>query len=163
MTEILCKAGVHIDNFKIDKKEHIKVFLLTHAHKDHAPKNIKTFQHNIYCSFLTATTIKHPKVFILQVDHWYDIEGISFYVLETVHCPGSLAFYFEKFGILHLGDTRVTTLLLQTIDSLQPKIIFYDNTHQSFRGMFPSLETSAIMLQQAIDFVITIIESKSSS
>src|SRR6476661_7159011 len=105
MTEILCKAGVHIDNFKIDKKEHIKLFLLTHAHRDHAPRSVSSFQHNIYCSSLTATTIKHPKVYILNVGHWYEIEGISFYVFETIHCPGSLAFYFENFGILHLGDT----------------------------------------------------------
>lgn len=148
MTEILESAGIHIDNFKISVKPNL--FLLTHAHADHCPGNVKKFKYPIYCSFLTSTLIENENIYILESNSWYEINHISFYVFETIHCPGSIGFYFPKQKLLHLGDTRVTTELLKKIKELGPKNILYDNTHEKFKGMFPSLETSAIMLQQVV-------------
>ena len=147
---LLCKYGVHVDNFKLDPTEKIKVFLVSHAHRDHVPSSLKRFPFPIYCSRLTATMVEHPEKFILHPDKWYEINGIKIYVFETVHCPGSIGFFFPKYDVMYLGDTRVSTSLLKTIHSLDPGKILYDNTHQMFEGMFPSVETSAIMLQQII-------------
>ena len=148
--DILLKHGIHIDNFKIEKQENVKVFLLTHGHKDHAKNDLKRFTPMVHCSYLTSLLIKHKNTIFLVPNQSYIIHGIKIYVFDTIHCPGSLGFFFPDLRILHFGDSRVTSDLLQLFKKLNPQIILYDNTHQHFDGMFPSIETSALMLGQVV-------------
>jgi hypothetical protein len=72
------------------------------------------------------------------------------FVLETIHCPGSLGFFFREWGILYLGDTRITPALRRIIRSLNPHTILYDGTHEQVKHIQPSIDTSAILLHQVI-------------
>ncbi len=121
--EILMEHGIHIDNFKIEEQENVKLFFLTHGHQDHTKGDLKRFKPLVYCSYITSLMIKHPNTIFLIPDHWYTIKKIEFYVFETIHCPGSYGYFFKEWGILHLGDSRVTPGLLLLFKKLNPKII----------------------------------------
>jgi hypothetical protein len=152
--ETLQENGIHIDNFKVEKQENIKLFLLTHGHKDHTKSDLKRFKPLVYCSYLTSLMIKHPNTIFLVANQWYTVEGIEFFVFDTIHCPGSYGYFFKKWNILHLGDSRVTPGLLQLFKTLHPKYILFDNTHEHYRGMFPPIESSAMMLNQLVTEMI---------
>ncbi len=123
------------------------MYFLTQSHLDHRSSSLKRFQPIIYCSKLTSKLIQAPYIIVLQPNHWYNLKGIDVFVAETLHCPGSLMFYFKNFGILHFGDSRVDLKILQTIKTLSPKIILYDNLFSELHGFVPSVESSAAMLQ----------------
>lgn len=150
--EILLDAGIRIDNFKLHDCEDIELFCLSHCHLDHVRPDMRKFPHMIHCSYLATEMILHnDNMIVVEPGEWYTVNKIKFYVLETIHCPGSIGFYFPKCDILYLGDTRITTGILKTVATLKPRNILYDNTHQKFKGMFPSLDSSACVLLQAIN------------
>jgi hypothetical protein len=89
----------------------------------------------------------------LEPDTWLEVNKILFYNFETEHCPGSLAYFFPRFSILFLGDTRITPRIMKIIYNLKPNTILFDNTHETLNNLQPSISTSAILLKQAIDLM----------
>jgi hypothetical protein len=150
MAATLLKHGIHVDNFQFDSIEKVNLFLLTHGHSDHSKSSLKRFKPMVYCSYLTSLLINHKPVIYLVPNQWYEVNKIHFYVFETVHCPGGLGFFFPDLGILHLGDSRISPSLLTLFKELKPQIILYDNTHSYYKGMFPSIETSSMLLNSVI-------------
>ncbi len=151
--EILHKNGIYIDEFSKNRNGHEngKAYFLTQSHLDHRKSSLKRFKPVIYCSYITSLLIKAKHVIILQPGHWYTIHGdIEVFVAETLHCPGSLMFYFKKLNILHLGDTRIDRKILQYIKEWNPKTILYDNLFSKFHGFIPSIESSTAMLNHVL-------------
>ncbi len=146
---ILHANGIYVDEFskKDNGYEHGILYFLTQSHLDHRKSSLKRFRQTIYCSNLTKKLIKAPNIIVLKPNQWYHLNGIDVFVAETLHCPGSLMFYFKNFEILHFGDSRVDLKILNLIKSLSPKTILYDNLFSELHGFIPSIESSAAMLQ----------------
>ena len=96
------------------------VFVLSHAHLDHAriPKN---FAYVILCTAETKSLL--PNVAQLRgvlIPGWNSCKDLEFYVFKTDHCFGSIGIWYD--GVLYHGDGRFTTKVEQQIISNVPKI-----------------------------------------
>jgi len=145
---------VHIDHFRVSSNAYQcgKLFFLTHAHGDHTGKSLSSFPFAIYCSPITARFIQYDsytmKIIKVKPWKWYRRENVRFFVFKTLHCPGSIGFFFPDFNTLVLGDTRITPKITQMIQDLSPfRDIVIDSTLSTWEKTVPSVRYSAKLLR----------------
>jgi hypothetical protein len=155
---------VYIDNFRVKNNYScentlLPLLLLTHAHADHHGRSIKKFR-NVVCSGPTAFILdildKIYQPIIVEPGKTYQHSNdVVFTVFDTIHSPGSIGFYFHPpINVLHVGDSRIDTILTQTITNIistSPRyngeniIINKDRDNLKHRNVFklyPSVQTS---------------------
>lgn len=155
--DILSQNCIHIDSFKLSPKAYAcaKIFFLSHVHSDHTGPSLSKFTKPIYCSSFSADWLEqaHPEVDIVVVhrNKWYQENGVSFYVFNTKHSPGSLGLYFQEWDILYLGDTRVTHTMSCLVSCLKPEHIIVDHLFSEWKTSIPSFRESCSLLWLALD------------
>lgn len=163
MGEKLC--GI-VDNNKLK----VKAICLTHAHFDHAGAVEKLREHtkapvficegeevvaesssyNLSAMFGSPFTVTYDKV--LKDGERFDFGSLSFKVISTPgHTPGGGSFYFEKEGIVFVGDTLFMMSVGRTdfpggdsnalIDSIRNKLFLlpYDTVVYTGHGQNTSI------------------------
>jgi hypothetical protein len=119
---LLAKHCIFIDDFKVrkdyysgDKKP---LWLLTHAHSDHAGKQIQRFN-SVFCTAESGYILEIPKFNLIEPGKTYTHNGVKFSVFSTLHSPGSVGFYFyPPIHILYVGDSRIDNRLFSTVETL---------------------------------------------
>jgi hypothetical protein len=163
-----------IDKFKAKNKG--AIFVLTHAHTDHATLSA-TFPHNVHCSLQTKKLMDaiYPNVaFVPSLKKgWCRLKSIDVYVFESNHCIGGVGIFCQTLSLLHFGEGRPLPNTLQILamtmkvfkaqsaltvycdDFYREKIDFIaENRHTHPHAVWPSISQSQTALCTYLEDVI---------
>lgn len=129
-----------VDGFNYASDPTITKYFLSHFHSDHYIGLKKSWDNGtVYCSSVTSKLLqykfKFPSDRIVELvnDQWVEIiDGIDVMIMDANHCPGASIFLFrERDGkmILHTGDFRVSSSLMDRIESKLPVRKFIDEIY----------------------------------
>ncbi|EPX74716.1 DNA 5' exonuclease [Schizosaccharomyces octosporus yFS286] len=142
-----------VDAFSFGDIDGVEAYFLSHFHADHYGGLSSKWEHGpIYCSEVTGNLL----VNILHVDEKYvhrlslnephNILGVTVYLIDANHCPGSAMFLFETLHenktkrVLHCGDFRASKAHV-THPALKDKTIhklYLDTTYLNPKYTFPA-------------------------
>ncbi|CAG2106195.1 unnamed protein product [Medioppia subpectinata] len=133
-------TGFVVDAFSYGSIPDAKVYFLTHFHSDHYTGLKNSFNHQIYCSPITASLVRNHfknglfSLNVIQVNETRDVLSTKVTFFEANHCPGAVVILFELSNgcrYLHTGDFRANhsffayqQLICKPIDT-----IFLDTTY----------------------------------
>lgn len=162
---LLIKYGFTIDRFKGAKKDkNTKVYLLTHAHRDHMMSLSNAWRQEthgvIIASEDTANLVKlkYPDITGLTAilpNQWVTYGGASIMALPTRHCIGAVMFVFaaEDQIVLYTGDFRFeykSDVPLQVLQGMEIDRMYIDDTYAKLDQVFPSTAESVSTLIHTI-------------
>ncbi|XP_063301123.1 5' exonuclease Apollo-like [Pelobates fuscus] len=166
---IIPNTPIAVDFWRARQCNHVRLFFLTHMHKDHTGGLSSSWKHPVYCSPVTAKLLNH----IEQVDNkWIKPlevgqchmlrldetgqETVTVTLIDANHCPGSVMFLFEGyFGtILCTGDFRYSPSMLNC-PPLQNKktidVLYLDNTNCNPAQKLPSRKEATDQIKEIIE------------
>ena len=133
-------TGFVVDAFSYGSIPDISVYFLTHFHSDHYVGLKNSFNHQIYCSKITASLVRNKfksglfSLNIIEINSSKDVKGVRVTFFDANHCPGAVVILFELnngLRYLHTGDFRADhsffeyqQLICKPIDT-----IFLDTTY----------------------------------
>ena len=92
--------GIYIDKFTGPATG---LYLLTHSHRDHTYGLERTL-HDVLCTPITYALVpEHQRSHLKPVLigwQWYTSHHHRFYVIPTIHSPGSCGFYFPDYHMI---------------------------------------------------------------
>lgn len=171
MTHVLLKNGVLVDGFSLRlinyalKKGQKPVMFLTHFHGDsiqYVPKGIRNIQ---ACQNIMQT----PEKMMCGRKFCYSmVPGeISFFKnvgqvvpFLTDHCCNSVGFWFAKFKVLYVGDSRVNNFLIknctnaiEATKNCKEDVLYVvgDGLYMETNVVFPSLSESRSVFSHVIE------------
>lgn len=157
--ELLRSHGIAIDDFRRKSEHKNQLFLLSHSHMDHIDwRRMALWSKPIFCSRTTLALLQ-PELPHVTFKHLTSKrpcrEGqIDVQAVRTFHSPGSRGFFFPRWGVLFLGDTRLVPRLERWIRSVRPKTVITDKTHVHY-----SMPSVAESLLQVILYLTNFLQS----
>ncbi|CAA93588.2 DNA 5' exonuclease [Schizosaccharomyces pombe] len=163
-----------VDAFAYGAIDGVEAYFLSHFHSDHYGGLTPKWKHGpIYCSEVTGNLlinvmhVDEQYVKRLKLNQPYNIMGITVYVLDANHCPGSAMFVFETLQsnqtrrVLHCGDFRASKdhVMHPVLREKTIHKVYLDTTYLNPKYTFPP---QADVVQACADKAISIKKSTDS-